>query len=416
MKTPSTNLCKRSIGPRIFSLGFLSLLALSCAKQNDTEQQTVAADETAAGANRLVSAVSVPQWEQMLQQNSGWLGADGIYSVALNGVEKAGQADSTDTFFWFSDTIIGAIKEDSLQADWEMVHNSVGYLPGGTPDPGRIKFHWGKTAQGKTASMFEPHTPNAQPGDYYWLGDGFFNHRKDSTIYIFAYRIKQLPGGVYPFEDVGVSLIALPKGSRPPFESHRQMDTPLFIKDSQGKGKVVFGVAILANTVGARAPKPDGFIYVYGVRGEKKELLVARVKDEAFEDFSQWRYWDGTSWGKDVHRAAALTNRVSNEMSVSFMEDGRVLATYQLDTNSPTVAIQAGQTPAGPFQPAKKIYETPEIYEDLDFYTYNAKAHPHLSKPGELLISYNVNSFDFIADIHQHPHHLRPRFISLKYK
>ena len=52
--------------------------------------------------------------------------------------------------------------------------------------------------------------------------------------------------------------------------------------------------------------------------------------------------------------------------------------------------------------------------DDLDFYTYNAKAHPNLSKPGEILISYNVNSFDFLDDIVKHPYHLRPRFISVK--
>lgn len=407
--------CTKVLGYSFLSVAATSFLLTGCAEKQNTAEEPTVNSSTAELDSQQVKAVSVPQWEQMLQHNSGWLGADGIYSVALNGVEKAGQADSANTFFWFSDTIIGEVKGDSLQADWEMIHNSVGYMQGATPDPAKIKFHWKKNGQGLSESMFEPHTPNSQPDDYYWLGDGFFNHSKDSTIYLFAYRIKKLPGGVYPFEDVGVSLIALPKGSRPPFEKHRQVDTPLFLKDSKGKGKVVFGVAVLANTVGARAPKPDGYIYVYGVRGEKKELLVARVKDQEFEDFSQWRYWDGANWGEDIHRAAALTNRVSNEMSVSFMEDGRVLAAYQLDTNSPVVAIQAGQTPAGPFQPAKKIYETPQIYEDLDFYTYNAKAHPHLSKPGELLISYNVNSFDFIADIHKHPHHLRPRFVSLKY-
>jgi hypothetical protein len=32
-----------------------------------------------------------------------------------------------------------------------------------------------------------------------------------------------------------------------------------------------------------------------------------------------------------------------------------------------------------------------------------------------LLVSYNVNSFDFLDDIVKHPYHLRPRFISVKY-
>jgi hypothetical protein len=264
--------------------------------------------------------------------------------------------------------------------------------------------------------MFEAKTPKAAPGEYYWLGDGFFNHELDSTIYIFAYRIKNIPGGIYPFDDVGLALIAIPKGSRPPFNDQRQMDVPFFYKDSKGQGKVVFGVSVLANTVGAGAPNPDGYIYVYGIRGPKRELIVSRVPDKQFENFDQWRFWNGEQWTKDVHTSAALTSRVSNEMSVSFMEDGRVIAAYQLDTNSPDIMIQAGKGPAGPFQLAKEVWSTPEIYEDIDFYTYNAKAHPHLSKPGELLISYNVNSFDFLDDIKYKPHHLRPRFFTVKYK
>ena len=394
------------------TLTFVSCESTTKSAETESIQDTTAASTSTETG---IKAVPVPQWENMLLHTSGWIGADGIYAVAMNGVEKPGQSAKTETMFWFSDTIIGNVEEDSLKEGWEMVHNSLGYMQGAVPDPEKIKFHWRKDAQGKAISVFEPHTPKAKPGDYYWLGDGFFNHAKDSTIYIFAYLIKNVPGGVYPFEDIGVSLIAIPKGSKPPFAEQRQLDTPLFLKDSKGRGKVVFGISVMANTVGAGTPKPDGYVYVYGVRGPSKELLVARVPDKSFEDFTQWRYWDGSTWNTDIHQAAALTSRVSNEMSVSYMEDGRVMASYQLDTNSPTIAIQVGRTPWGPFQPYKKVYETPEIYEDADFYTYNAKAHPHLAKPGELLISYNVNSFDFIADIHKYPHHLRPRFISVKY-
>lgn len=361
-------------------------------------------------------ARSVPQWEEMLKQTKGWIGADGVYALALNGVETPGKAAGTETFFWFSDSVIGNITGDSLDKGWEMVHNSVAYMKGDKPGPANIQFYWNKDPKGRARSVFEPRTPQTQPGDYYWLGDGVFNHAIDSTIYLFAYRIRNVPGRVYPFEDVGVSLIALPKGSRPPFPGQRQMDTPLFLADSQGKGRVVFGACVLPNTKGAGAPHPDGYIYVYGIRGAQKELLVARVKDSLFEDFTQWRYWDGQSWNTDIHAASAITSRVSNEMSVSFMADGRVVAAYQLDTNSPDVVIQTGNSPAGPFFPFKKVWETPEIYEDIDFYTYNAKAYPHLSDPGELLISYNVNAFNFEKKLHKHPHHLRPRFITVKYE
>lgn len=359
---------------------------------------------------------SASQWEEMLRRNSGWIGADGVYAVALNGVETPGKAAGAETMFWFSDNIWGQINGDTLADNWEMSNNCVAYLKGGVADSSKMKYYRRLNEKGQTLSMFEPHTPNAAKGDYYWLGDGFFNHALDSAIYIFAYRIKNIPGGIYPFDDVGLSLIAIPKGDRPPFCNQRQLDVPFFYKDSKGKGKVVFGVAVLANTIGSGAPKPDGFIYIYGVRGPQKELIVARVADKQFENFNQWTFWNGLEWSSDVHSSATLTSRVSNEMSVSFMEDGRVIAAYQLDTNSPDIMIQAGRSPSGPFQPAKKVWSTPEIYDDLDFYTYNAKAHPHLSKPGELLISYNVNSFDFLNDIKYKPHHLRPRFFTVKYE
>lgn len=394
-----------------------SLIVMAgCADQSTSNSNTTIASSPDGSPVVEIKATAAPEWANMLKQDSGWIGADGIYTVPLDGVEAPGRVGEKESLFWFSDNIIGKVNADTLQDDWQMAHNSVAYLKGGVPGKGKMEFYMHKDSAGQTQSMFEPHTPLTQEGDYYWLGDGFFNHALDSTIYIFAYRIKNVPGGIYPFDDVGVSLIALPKGSRPPFKDQRQMDTPFFMKDSKGKGKVVFGVSVLANTAGAGAPNPDGYIYIYGVRGQFKELIVARVPDKNFEDFAQWRFWNGTEWQTDIHQCAALTNRVSNEMSVSFMEDGRVIAAYQLDTNSPDIVIQAAKTPVGPFQLAKKVWSTPEIYEDLDFYTYNAKAHPHLSKPGELLISYNVNSFDFADDIKKHPHHLRPRFFTVTYR
>ncbi len=390
-----------------FSLAILT----SCNNDKPSTQKL-----SPSGADSGLVSKATPQWEEMLKRDSGWIGADGVYAVAMNGVETPGKASQTETMFWFSDNIWGNIYDDTLASDWEMSNNCVAYMQGDEPSGSKIEFFRRKNEKGQTLSMFEPNTPNTSKGDYYWLGDGFFDHAMDSTIYIFAYRIKNIPGGIYPFDDVGLSLIALPKGSKPPFQNQRQMDVPFFYKDSKGHGKLVFGIAVLANTAGAGAPNPDGYIYVYGVRGPEKELVVARVKDNEFENFSQWRFWNGSAWQENVHDVAALTSRVSNEMSVSFMEDGRVIAAYQLDTNSPDIMIQAGKTPYGPFQPAKKVWSTPQVYEDLDFYTYNAKAHPHLSKPGELLISYNVNSFDFLDDIKYKPHHLRPRFFTVKYR
>lgn len=387
----------------------ISLFAAACNSGNKKADEGSAMDS----ASRIV-VKKAPGWAGMLKHSSGWIGADGIYALPLDGDERSGRRDSAETMFWFSDCIYGTIDHDTLKKGWGMGHNSVAYFTGGEPDPDKIKFYHGTDDKGKISSMFEPNTPDTKPGDYYWLGSGVFNHAKDSTIYIIAYRIRNVPGKVFPFEEVGISLIALPKHSRPPFKDQRQLDAPLYIKDSTAQ--IAFGTCMLANTVGAHSPHPDGYIYVYGVKNPKAELVVARVKDADFEDFTKWTYWDGSTWGNDVHKCAGLLPGVANEMSVTYMDDGsgRVIATYQ-KSNTSSIFVSVGNKPNGPFFPEKKVWDTPETYDDIDFYTYNAKAYPYLSEPGELLISYNVNAFDFERKITIHPYHLRPRFITVKY-
>ena len=180
-------------------------------------------------ANQIITKPA-PQWAEMLRHDTGWIGADGIYSMATNGVETPGKADQTNTFFWFSDCIIGNIVADTLQADWQLLHNSVAYMDGDKVDPNHIHFYYKKDSAGNAISMFEPHSPNSKPGDYYWLGDGVFDHAMDSTTYIFAYRIKSVPGGIYPFDDIGLGLIAIPKNSKPPYTNQYQLDCPFLFK------------------------------------------------------------------------------------------------------------------------------------------------------------------------------------------
>ncbi|MEO6040144.1 MAG: hypothetical protein ABIQ93_17150, partial [Saprospiraceae bacterium] len=78
------------------------------------------------------------------------------------------------------------------------------------------------------------------------------------------------------------------------------------------------------------------------------------------------------------------------------------------------VAVQIAKKPEGPYFPLHKVWHCPEWEKDLDYFSYNAKGFPHLSKPGELLIGYNVNSMDFWNDILKEPRLCRPRFFRLK--
>ena len=81
---------------------------------------------------------------------------------------------------------------------------------------------------------------------------------------------------------------------------------------------------------------------------------------------------------------------------------------------SSSVGLRLGETPYGPFGPVVNVWECQEGRQK-NIFTYNAKAHPHLSAPGEFLISYNVNAFDFFNEIKAQPNLYRPRFIKLKF-
>lgn len=389
-------------------LSFLFLIgwvAVSCGtashdsgKQADTQlKDTVNLEFTVAEA---------PEWTALFDRTSGWFGADGIFAIPLSGVDQAGGGDST--LLIFSDTMIGEIKDGELQGGWRMVNNTVAYLEGSEPKEEQIQFHW-KEENGNPGTLFVPETSSAEKGDYYWLGDGFVNPANAAT-YLFAYRMRNLSSDNWSFSEMGNVLIKLPPGSTPPFSDQVQIETPLSFTDPEIKGS--FGAGIFVNTESAGVPDPDGYVYVYGVRGKEKNLVVSRVLPEDFEDFSRWTFWDGTGWNSDMQQTVDVVSGVSNELSVSPLPDGRYALVFQKDAMSPIVGLRLGLRPEGPFGPVIPLWECTEVQQE-NIIVYNAKAHPALSKPGELLVSYNVNAFDFGNEIKKQPNLYRPRFIRL---
>jgi len=351
-----------------------------------------------------------PDWTNLFIRSSGWFGADGIYVLPADGARSKGARPNSKSMFIFSDTMIGEIKDGHLQPGDKMPHNSVAYLDGDKPDPKNINFQWAKNSDGVPVPLFIPHTPSAQKQDYYWLGDGFVNTALNKT-YIFAYRMRNLDvKSDWSFAQMAVDLIALPKGSKAPFTDQVQMETPLHYNDNTGS----YGAGIFVNTKQAGAPAPDGYIYVYGIRGKEKNLVVSRVLPKDFEDFGKWRFWDGQAWNADKEKATYLTPNVSDELSLSPLPDGRYLLVFQLNGMSPDVAMRIGASPIGPFGPPIVIYKAK--VSNPHYFTYNAKAHPSLSKPGELLITYNQNSFDFWNQIKLNPNLYHPYFLRLKFQ
>jgi hypothetical protein len=353
-----------------------------------------------------------PEWTNIFKRQQGWFGGDGIFAIPTNGIDKA-DAGTAITLL-FSDTMIGEINDGKLKPGFVMTHNSVATFKGtaGT----NIKFHWDKKPGGTPESIFIPKTPATKKGDYYWLGDGFVNQELQGKTYIFGYRIRDIKGKFpFGFEHVGTTLIALPKGSKPPYKDQHQIDVPLFVPAKDGGEPTAYGSGVFVNTAKAGTKHPDGYVYVYGVKGPGKSLIVARVLPKDFERFKEWRFWDGHTWNTDIHSSAAVTDRVSNELSVSELPDGRYALVFQVDGISSVIGMRLGRSPAGPFGPVINLYDSKAALVAPKIFSYNAKAHPSLSKSGELLISYNVNSFEFDKDILLFPNLYRPRFIKIKF-
>lgn len=351
------------------------------------------------------------EWTDLFNRTTGWFGADGIFTIPLNGVYT--HDDSDNTLFIFSDTMVGEIINGKLQPGSRMVHNSVAYLQGLEPKKENIKFYYDEDEQNRAETIFNPSTSETESDDYFWLGDGFVNTALNNDIYIFGYRMRNLSSDDWSFSQVGNVLIKLPSGSRPPYRDQVQIETPFLYKGASEIDNGSLGAGIFVNTEEAGTPNPDGYVYVYGVQGKEKNLIVARVKPESFEQFDQWYYWDGNGWSLDKNEIAFVTDNVSNELSLTPLPDGRYALVFQIGGMSNTVGLRLGLSPHGPFGPIIDLWECKEAERD-NYFVYNAKAHPSLSKAGELLISYNVNAFDFFKEINANPNLYRPRFIRLK--
>jgi len=395
---------------RLFIPGLIvTLLAASCSHDRNVPSAT-----TASLDSLHFMTEEAPEWSDLLKRRSGWFGGDGIFAATSDGIETPGASKNSETTIWFSDTMLGDIVGDSLKPGYEMIHNSAALLKDGVPDSDHIHFYW-KTEANKNAAPFRPATPATQKDEYYWLGDGFVDHQKNKDLYIFGYRVKNISDSVaFGFKVVGNTLVIVPAGGQAPYPDYRQVDIPFFSgKDMDSIGS--FGAGIYVNTTEAGARNPDGYVYIYGVRGKKKELIIARVEPSDIENFAKWTFWDGHGWNSDVSKIATVTDRVSNELGVMQLKDGRYAMVFQRDGWSNNVALRLSPTPYGPFGALINLYDCSKaLAASKNLFAYNAKVHPVLSAPDELLISYNVNSLDFFKDIKLFPDLYRPRFIRVK--
>ncbi|WP_158299607.1 DUF4185 domain-containing protein [Paenibacillus antri] len=359
-------------------------------------------------------------WNALFRRASGWTGSDGIYSIPLDGRDSHGDGSSGRTLLLFGDTFVGEVDPATgRRLTMTMINNSMALLDGAEPDVDRLRFLWNDADPAVPDSAIVPATPKAATvdGAYYWLQDGAC---VGGSFYCFPMIVGPNPDGPegFQFQVHGVTICRAPMTPEgPDFGAMEQFDTPLYGATAAGH-RAYYGAAVMPHTVESNVPDPDGYVYVYGLLYDRlHRAVVARALPEQLFDGARWTFWNGSDWSLDPAQAAPVSSETSPEYSVSPLrggsQHGRYALAYMRSDEPRAVAIQLGDSPVGPFEGEIALYACPEAKEGGGRYVYNAKAHPSLSKPGELLISYNVNSTS-MDDHVRYGDIYRPRFVNVR--
>lgn len=307
----------------------------------------------------------------------GWAASDGIYSTTTQGHEVV---------WLMNDTFLGPVNADESMTEPGFIHGSI-VLGGrdGLPDTTIT----GGTQQ-EPDSIAEP--PGAVNGDpWYWNGDGIVDAGK---LQVFEYRTGKTDGDPpWNFGWLGTDIVTYSKDFK-----------VLDVTTTYGEpGGVSWGNELV---------KCGRHIYIYGRKDEAMHVARAQVGHLTSKP---WEFWTGTGWSADPHSSAAVTGDVGASYSVTPMNGQFVLTTTSAAIfTDHRIYVATAPTPVGPFGPRTAVYRAPEGGVGNLYAPYNVAAHPAISEPNELVISYNVNSEkgdDLLADANN----TRPRFVTIHF-
>jgi hypothetical protein len=377
----------------------------------------VGSDFTCAAAN---------DWTSLFDRMEGWIAGDGIYSFGLGDADWRDKSKDKKikTAFTFGDSLIGGVNFDgSYKSGLAMVNHCFAVLDSNSDsasvdvvqsDKSKLTFIYNTDAKGKPTNLFDRN---------YWLGDSI---AINSVLYTTGVVVD-----IKTWTTNGIWLITTPiRDGQLIFSEYKSERVELIHR--AGGYEVLFGIAIC---------DLGGQIYVYGVRNKtgdvfyRRQLVVARVERGTYGDIGTWNFWTGTKWSNKIADcntdAAAIADGISNELSVTKMiggkYDGKFILIYTEGCVGEKLNFAVSDSPFGRFGAATTFYNCPEpklfdkeIKEKYgskaSVITYNAKAHPKLSRRGELIVSYNLNTWGLKeGTIFAEKKYGFPRFVRLKF-
>ncbi len=317
----------------------------------------------------------IPELESRFECTEGWTGADGAYSLPLS---------SSRTLWLYGDTCVGKVVEGKRISE-TMVNSTVAIQEGMGVET-KVEFFFRRGDDGKPAALL---TPKDGKG-WFWLRHGALVGER---LYLFLAQIQKTNDpGVFGFRQIGqwLGIISNPH------------DDPLSWQIEQIKVPATILTVARELSFGSAVMVSDKFLYIYGTDqdlsspGQDRYLITARAPVESVADFSTWRFFKEGQWDTDYHTCSPLVGGMATECSVSLLPKcGCYALVYTEGGMSPKILVRSAPTPWGPWSGATTVYECPETRISKDVFCYAAKAHPEISGPEELIITYAANSFDF---------------------
>jgi hypothetical protein len=254
-----------------------------------------------------------------------------------------------------------------------------------------------------------PVVPDAGAGVVRWpMSVIVVRHDGADAVVVFCSRIRRGDTGAFGFTYLGSSaaVFTVEADGTP-----RLAEVVDITPDSEEETQVDWGAA---------ATVDGSWAYVYGTRltGREgdvgRELHVARAPASDLGDRGRWQFWDGTAWGSDPRRSAAVMpseGGVSQTLSVQAV-DGRFVAVSKRDGDAGSfVYLWTSPDAVGPWTPTKEL-EAPAGY-DTGKLEYAPLAHPEVPlASGDLLVSISRNTTDFQRLVSD-PEVGRPEFVQV---
>jgi hypothetical protein len=368
-----------------------------------------------------------PEWEAAFDRSEGWIGGDAIYSTPLPG---------GDVLWLFADTYIGRVVDHRRQPGVRIVNNTLGrqtrsaggpaYAP---PRPEDFSFLWDTSSvPDKPRAWIRPtgapaDGPGAETAPWYWVADALVApgpgdaDTATGRLLVFLWRMERTRAQVMGFRNAGCDLAIIddPRADWTTWQP-RQVSIAHGVSAATGveprRAEVVWGSELLLDPEATDEPH----LLIYGYRQPLQgsmQLVLARAPAASVEQMDTWQFRGASGWMPKLDDALALAEQMTTEFSISPIEtaDGLRYAMVQCEPLlGDHILTRTSATPFGPWTAPQAVYQVPGLNRAKKHITYAAKAHPEVSRPGELLVSYVVNSLDF-GESATNAEIYRPRFV-----